>query len=62
MLEPITFPRVISVYPLRAASKLTKSSGAEVAKDTTVIPRTRVEILNLKAKETDPFTKASPPK
>ncbi len=27
-----------------------------------IIPRTRVRILNLNAKETDPFTKASPPK
>ncbi len=62
ILEPITFPKEISEYPLSAASKLTKSSGAEVAKETTVIPTTKVEILSRRAKETEPLTKNSPPK
>ena len=56
-----TFPNEISGCPSSAASKLTKSSGAEVAKETTVIPTTKVEILSLSAKETEPFTKNSPP-
>ena len=62
ILEPITLPKVISVCPLMAAPKLTKSSGAEVAKDTIVIPTTRVDIFSFKARETAPLTKASPPK
>ena len=62
MLEPITFPKVISVCPFMAACKLTKSSGAEVAKDTIVIPATSVDIFSFKARDTEPFTKASPPK
>lgn len=43
MFEPITFPKDISEKPLSAACKLTKSSGAEVAKDTTVSPITIFE-------------------
>src|SRR5690554_1806280 len=61
ILEPITFPSAISGEPSKAACKLTKSSGAEVAKDTTVIPITSLEILNLRDKETEDRTKNSPP-
>src|SRR5690606_38800343 len=61
MLEPITLPKAISDDPAKAACKLTKSSGAEVAKDTTVIPITSLEILNLKDNATEERTKNSPP-
>ena len=61
ILDPIIFPNEISGCPESAASKLIKSSGAEVANQTTVIPTTKVEILSRSAKETEPFTKNSPP-
>lgn len=61
MLDPITFPKAISGEPSKAACKLTKSSGAEVAKDTTVIPITNLEMLNLKESDTEDRTKNSPP-
>ncbi len=61
MLEPITLPRAISGDPSKAACKLTSNSGADVAKDTTVIPITNFEILNLKERATEDRTKNSPP-
>ena len=61
ILEPITFPKAISGAPSKAACKLTKSSGAEVAKDTTVIPITNFEIFNLKDNATEERTRNSPP-
>lgn len=61
ILDPITFPKAISGEPSKAACRLTNSSGAEVAKDTTVIPITSLEILNLKESDTDDRTKNSPP-
>ena len=57
----MTFPREISEKPSIAACKLTKSSGAEVAKDTTVIPMTILDISNLNDNATDERTKYSPP-
>ncbi|GAA3599504.1 hypothetical protein GCM10022396_16030 [Flavivirga amylovorans] len=47
--------------PDNAACTLTNSSGAEVAKDTTVIPMTILDILNLNDKATDERTRNSPP-
>jgi hypothetical protein len=60
MFDPTTFPIEISGLPERAASKLTKSSGADVPKDTTVTPTTKVEILKCDARATPPFTSKSP--
>ncbi|GAA4245804.1 hypothetical protein GCM10022292_29620 [Winogradskyella damuponensis] len=61
MLEPITFPNAMSDTPSKAACKLTNNSGAEVAKDTTVIPITSLDNLSLKDKPTAALTKKSPP-
>ena len=60
IFDPITFPKAISGCPLSAALKLTNSSGAEVPSETIVNPTTKVEILNLLAKQTPPFTKKCP--
>ena len=64
MFEPITFPILMSLSspPSKAAPILTRSSGADVPKETTVIPITSVEICAFNAKPTEPFTKKSPPK
>ena len=40
ILELIIFPKAMSFLPSKTAYKLTNSSGAEVAKETTVIPIT----------------------
>ena len=61
IFEPMTLPKAISGEPSNAACRLTNSSGAEVAKETTVIPMTSFDILNLKDKATDDRTKNSPP-
>ena len=61
MLEPITLPKEISETPSKAACKLTNSSGADVANDTTDIPMTTFEIFNLNDKATEARTKNSPP-
>lgn len=61
MFEPITLFKAIAGEPVKAAFKLTKSSGADVAKLTTVIPITILETFNLKDKATDERTKNSPP-
>jgi len=44
-----------------AACTLTNHSGAEVAKETTVIPITIFDIFSLKDKAIDALTKKSPP-
>ena len=62
ILDPITLPKAILLLPSITAFKLTNNSGAEVAKATTVIPTTRVEIFIFKAKDTEPLTKNSPPR
>ena len=62
MFEPITFPKAIFELPSSRACKLTKSSGAEVEKETIVIPTTKVEIRIFKASATDPFINNSPQK
>lgn len=61
IFEPITFPEAMSGFPPRAAFILTKSSGAEVAKETTVKPITILDNFNLKESPTEDFTKNSPP-
>jgi hypothetical protein len=47
--------------PFKAAFKLTKSSGSEVAKETTVSPMTILEILSFNDNATEARTKNSPP-
>ena len=44
-----------------STKKQASEAIAEVAKETTVIPTTKVEILSRSDKETEPFTKNSPP-
>ena len=61
MFEPITLFKAIAGEPVRAAFKLTNSSGAEVAKLTTVIPITILEMFNLNDNATEERTKNSPP-
>jgi hypothetical protein len=61
MLEPITFPMAIPVLPFKAAFKLTKSSGAEVPKETTVIPIRNGETLSFAARAAELLTRKSPP-
>ena len=61
MFEPIILPKAISGDPFRAACKLTSNSGAEVANETTVIPITSLDNLNLNDKATEDRTKNSPP-
>lgn len=61
MLEPTTFPMAISGEPCKAAFKLTINSGAEVPKETMVIPITNGESLNFAAIPTAPLTNTSPP-
>ena len=38
MLDPKTFPKAKSEYPIIVALRLTINSGADVAKETIVIP------------------------
>ena len=61
ILEPTTLLIAIAGEPESAAFRLTNNSGTDVAKDTTVIPITNFEILNLKESATDDLTKNSPP-
>ena len=61
MLDPITFPNAIFELSLNKAWTVTKSSGHDVEKDIIVIPTTNVDILNLKARPTEPLTSKSPP-
>ena len=61
MLEPITLPNAKSSEPLSVACKLTNSSGAEVAKETTVIPIINFDKFSLNDKPTEDRTKNSPP-
>ena len=61
ILEPITLFIAIEGELFKAALILTISSGKEVAKETTVIPITNFEILNLRERATDALTMNSPP-
>ena len=61
ILEPITLFIAIEGNPLMAAFKLIINSGREVAKATTVIPITILEILNLNEIAIEERTINSPP-
>ena len=58
----MTFPKERSGKPSKAAFILTISSGAEVAKDATVIPMTILGIFNLSERATAAFNNQFPPK
>ena len=57
ILEPITLDIEISLDSFRAELILIKSSGADVANETTVRPITTLEIPYLRDKSTDDFNK-----
>ena len=61
MFEPTTLFMAIDGELFKAALILTISSGKEVAKETTVIPITNFEILNLRDRATDALTMNLPP-
>ena len=61
ILDPITFPREISLLPLKAAVMLTAASGALVPRETSVSPITMDGIFNAFAMEEEPSTKKSAP-
>ena len=61
ILDPTTFPKERSGKPSKAALMLTISSGAEVAKETTVIPITILGMNNRKDKATADFNNQLPP-
>ena len=61
ILEPTTFPNARSGKPSRAAFTLTINSGAEVAKETTVMPTTILGIFILRDNATADFNNQFPP-
>ncbi len=61
ILDPTTLPKAKSGKPSKAALILTISSGAEVAKDTTVIPITIFGIFNFNDRSTAAFSNQLPP-
>ena len=61
IFEPITFPRAKLENPFKVAFKLTISSGADVANETTVIPIIILGIENLYDKSTEDLVSKSPP-
>jgi hypothetical protein len=61
ILEPMTFQRMISLFPLRLAKILTVSSGRDVPNATTVRPMTRLDTPNFLAIEAEPRTRMSAP-
>ena len=62
ILEPTTLLNAKSDELFKAAFILTISSGAEVAKETTVIPIITLGIFNFKEIETADFNNQLPPK
>ena len=62
MLEPITLLKAKSGCPCNAAFKLTINSGADVAKETTVIPTTIFGICNLNENPMADFNNQFPPR
>ena len=62
MFEPIIFPMAKSGKPSKADLILTINSGAEVAKETTVIPIMILGILKRRDIETADLSKLFPPK
>ena len=61
MFEPTTLPTARSGLPSCTAWKVTASSGADVAKATTVRPTTRGDIPTAAAIPLAPRTRSSPP-
>ncbi len=60
-LLPRIFPMEISPEPLRAATKLTRSSGADVANETIVSPTITGLTENINAVDEEPLTRNSEP-
>ncbi len=61
MLDPITLPTARPGLPERLASRVTASSGADVANETTVRPTTSGESPSAPATVLAPRTRSSPP-
>ena len=61
ILEPTIFPSARSGYPIIADCTLTTSSGAEVAKETTVIPIMNLGIFSFIETAREPSNKYAPP-
>ena len=61
ILDPTTFPSAKSGEPSKAAFILTINSGAEVAKDTTVMPITIFGMESFKDSATADFNSQFPP-
>jgi len=61
ILEPITLFIAIEGDPLRAALTLTKSSGSDVAKATTVMPITSFERFSFKDNDIEDLIINDPP-
>lgn len=61
MFDPTTLPKARSGCPLKEDCILTINSGADVAKETTVIPMTIFGIENLNDKATAACISQSPP-
>ena len=61
IFDPITLPIAKFEKPFRVAFKLTISSGADVANETTVIPIIIFGIENFNDKSTEDFVSISPP-
>ena len=61
IFDPITLPKAKFENPFRVAFKLTISSGADVANETTVIPIIIFGMDNFREISTDDFVNKSPP-
>ena len=61
IFDPITLPTAKFENPFRVAFKLTISSGADVANETTVIPIIIFGMDNFREISTDDFVNKSPP-
>ncbi len=61
ILDPITLPIAKLGRPLSVALRLTINSGADVAKDTTVIPIIILGIDNFNEMSTEDLVNKSPP-
>ena len=61
MFEPTMLPRARSGYPINADFTLTTNSGAEVAKETTVMPIINFGIFRFIEIAKEPSKRYSPP-
>ena len=61
ILDPTTLPMARSGWPVNADFTLTINSGAEVARETTVIPITILGIEKFSESATEAFINQSPP-